>query len=105
MPTADDPESLTAALDGARGLLSVRSAKSVNSTTEKSGISRRNEKADCQNEKLEDSRFIAIQLLRQGLSLVPTDSDNELVNQARQMLAYLLYQQDQYRKLRWSVCF
>lgn len=101
LPTADDPESLTAALDGARELLSVLDQlnQSIQLLRSQESPSEETKKQIAQNEKqLEDSRFIAIQLLRRGLSLVSTDSDNELVNQARQMLAYLLYQQDQYRE-------
>ena len=48
-------------------------------------------------DQVRENRAIAIQLLRRGLALVTIDSDNELVNQTRQFLSYLLYQQEQYR--------
>jgi len=100
LPTADDPESLSAALDGARELLSVLDQLNQSIELLKSQQSQSEETKTQieQNEKqLADSRFLAIQLLRRGLALVSTGSDLELVNQARQMLAYLLYQQQQYR--------
>ena len=101
LPTADDPDSLPAALDGARELLSVLDQLSQSIELLKG---QKNPSADTksqieQNEKqLAESRYLAIQLLRRGLSLATLDSDNELLNQARQMLAYLLYQQKQYRE-------
>lgn len=100
LPTADDPESLSAALDGARELLSVLDQlnQSVELLKGQQSQSEETKKQIEQNEKqLKESRFLAIQLLRRGLSLASTSSDNESINQARQMLAYLLYQQEHYR--------
>ena len=100
LPTAEDPESLSAALDGARELLSVLDQlnQSVELLKDQQNPSAETKKQiDANERQLNDSRFLAIQLLRRGLSLASNQSDNESVNQARQMLAYLLYQQKQYR--------
>lgn len=100
LPTAEDPESLVSALDDARELLSVldQLEQSIELLKGQASPSQETKDQIAQNEKqLADSRSLAIQILRRGLSLVSIDSDNEMVNQARQMLAYLLYQQKQYR--------
>lgn len=55
------------------------------------------QKKDLQ-EQLEQSRSVAIQTLRSGLAMITRKSDTTLVNQARQLLSYLLYQQQRYRE-------
>jgi tetratricopeptide (TPR) repeat protein len=55
-----------------------------------------------QKEELEkqlgQTRTMAIETLRVGLGMVTQRSEDNLVNQARQLLAYLLYQSERYRE-------
>lgn len=101
LPTTEDPTSLEDALERARELLTVIDQLSQ-SMQVLEGQENPSEEVRTQIEsnqqQLRESRAMAIQLLRRGLALVTTQSDNELVNQARQFLAYLLYQQEQYRE-------
>ena len=55
------------------------------------------QKADLQ-QQLDQTRATAIETLRVGLAMVNQDSEDNLVNQARQLMAYLLYQSKRYRE-------
>ncbi len=97
LPTTEDPTSLEDALNRARELLAV--VEQLNQSLQVlQGQENPSEEIRSQIESNQkqssESRAIAIQLLRRGLALVTIDSDNELVNQTRQFLAYLLYQQE-----------
>ncbi|KAA1259678.1 hypothetical protein LF1_22130 [Rubripirellula obstinata] len=60
------------------------------------------QKDDKQKENLQkqlrETRTMAIETLRRGLGMVTQRSEDNLVNQARQLLAYLLYQSERYRE-------
>jgi tetratricopeptide (TPR) repeat protein len=100
MPTAEDPTSLEDALEKARELVTA-----TENLTQSLGVLKNQENpsdtiakqtADIEKQ-LNETRSIAIQILRRGLSMVASGSEIELVNQARQSLAYLLYLEKNYR--------
>ncbi|MDG2220325.1 MAG: hypothetical protein P8L85_03040 [Rubripirellula sp.] len=101
LPTVEDPASLEDALTAARELLSTseslaQSLQVLENQTEKSA-----EMVDQIKEiktQLDETRIIAIQTLRRGLSMVTLNADMELVHQTRHFLSYLLYQEKRYRE-------
>ena len=100
IPTAEDPTSLEDALERARESLAVieqlnQSLQVLEGQDDPSAEIRAQIQGNL--DQVRENQAIAIQLLRRGLALVTIDSDNELVNQTRQFLAYLLYQHEQYR--------
>jgi hypothetical protein len=101
LPTADDPASLEDALSAARDLLATSDglAQSL-AILEQQGDQSAEVAAQKQEiqKQLDESRAIAIQILRRGLSMVTMETDIELVHQTRQFLAYLLYQEKRYRE-------
>ncbi len=100
LPTTEDPTSLDDALARARDLLAVTEQLNQSVQVLESQENPSDEiqaQIESNRKQLVESRAIAVQLLRRGLALINIDSDNELVNQTRQYLAYLLYQQEQYR--------
>ncbi|MEM8666650.1 MAG: hypothetical protein AAGG48_03995 [Planctomycetota bacterium] len=101
LPTAEEPDSLEDALTAARELLSTADALQQSlMILENQG----DNSADIVEQKKEikkqlaESRIIAIQLLRRGLSMVTTDADVDLVHQTRHFLSYLLYQEERFRE-------
>ena len=100
LPTAEDPVSLEDALEKSRELLSVSEnlaqSLAVLENQENPGDEIVKQKADIEKQ-LRETRSIAIQILGRGLSMVTTGTDIELVNQTRQYLAYLLYQEKRFR--------
>ncbi len=100
LPTAEAPDDLDDALAKARELLeaseNIAQSLAVLSEQEKPDASIEKQKTEL-NEQLLQTRSIAIQILRRGLSMVGPGADIETLNQARQFLAYLLYEQHHYR--------
>lgn len=101
LPTAEDPTSLDDALEKARELLTA----SENLTQSLALLQTQKEPDDdvvqqiaSLQQQLGETHAIASQILRHGLSMVARDSNAEVINQARQFLAYLLYQQQRYRE-------
>lgn len=101
LPTVEDPASLEDALTAARELLSTsdslaQSLQVLENQSEKSADMVEQIKEI--KEQLIETRIIAIQTLRRGLSMVTLDADLELVHQTRHFLSYLLYQEKRYRE-------
>ncbi|MGI9470551.1 MAG: hypothetical protein ACR2NZ_03395, partial [Rubripirellula sp.] len=100
LPTAEEPDSLDDALEKSRELLAV-----IEQQTQALAVLKQQKNANEEIKKqivdiekqLIETRSIATQILRRGLSMVTTDTDNEVLNQTRQFLAYLLYQDEDYR--------
>lgn len=100
LPTAEEPESLDDALEQARELMTVieQQTQALAVLEKQKDASEDVKKQVVEIEKqLIATRSIATQILRRGLSMVTTENDNEVLNQARQFLAYLLYQEKDYR--------
>ena len=101
LPTAEDPESFEDALTAARDLMTASDglAQSLlileNQGDQSPEIAKQVEEIEKQ---LNETRLLAIQTLRRGLSMVSLESEIELVHQTRQFLAYLLYQEKRYRE-------
>lgn len=101
IPTTEDPLSLEDALERARELLAVTDQLQQSLQVLEGQQNPSDEilsQIEGNRSQMRDSRAIAIQLLRRGLALMTIRDDNELVNQTRQYLAYLLYQQEQHRE-------
>lgn len=100
LPTAEDPESLADALDKARELWEVSEniAQSLAVLSDQAAGNAEIEKQKSELAKqLVETRSIAIQILRRGLAMAPPDASLEVLNQTRQFLAYLLYDNRNYR--------
>ncbi|MCG8651048.1 MAG: hypothetical protein MI861_14520 [Pirellulales bacterium] len=100
LPTAEDPENIEDALEKARELLdaitnyteSIEQLKANDDQSEKF-----KEQIATFEQQLTEARLIAIQILRRGLAMPGPNPDTEIVNQARQFLAYILLEQKHYR--------
>ena len=100
LPTAEDPESLEDALEKSRELLAV-----IEQQTQALAVLEQQKNANAEvtkqiaelKKQLIETRSIATQILRRGLSMMTLENDIEVVNQTRQFLAYLLYQDEDYR--------
>lgn len=101
LPDAEDPASLEDALTAARDLLTTSDglAQSLAILDQQADQSAEviEQKKEIQKQ-LDETRGIAIQILRRGLSMATLDSDIQLVHQTRQFLSYLLYQEERYRE-------
>lgn len=100
LPTAEPPADLADALEKANELLSAgeniaESLKLLEGQKDKTPEIA--EQIESLKGELGNTRVIAIQILRQGLAMINSDVDNDLLNQARQFLAYLLYEEQNYR--------
>ena len=100
LPKAEPPKSLEDAITKARQLLSVTASlrQSLNVLEKKSGSSP-DVKKETENirKQLADSSGVGVVILRGGLAMVTRDSDFDKVNEARQLLTYLLYEEKRYR--------
>ncbi|WP_146527260.1 tetratricopeptide repeat protein [Novipirellula artificiosorum] len=100
MPKAEDPKSLEDALDSAKKLLEIseNAQQALTILSQQGGDS-----SEMQSQRQEfakqirDARLIAIQILQRGITMIHSETDRESLNQARQILAYLLYQEERYR--------
>ena len=100
LPTAEDPDDLSDAVAKARELMDVlgNTTQSLEELEKLGGQKPEIAKLKTEyTEQLKKTRSIAIQILRRGLAMVNQDTDLEILNQARQILAYLLYEQSNYR--------
>ena len=100
LPDTKPAESVQDAVDKARRLLTESEAqtKTLALLNQQPGDDPEviKQKSELQ-QQIEQSRSLAIGLLRSGLSMARPDTAIEELNQARQILAYLLYQQRRYR--------
>lgn len=98
--TAEEPESLQDAYEKAQELYALienmNQSFTVLDKQENQSDEIQTQKTAIQDQLLE-TRSDAIYILRRGLALVVPDSDINFINQTRQMLAYLLYQDENYR--------
>lgn len=101
LPTAEDPKSLSDAIEKSRELLQISESLSESLAVLQQQPDP-SEEIKAQTAEIEtqltESRALAIQILRRGLSMVNFQSDVETANQARQFLAYLLYQDKRFRE-------
>ncbi len=97
---AEDPTSLDDALEKARELMTASEGMTQSLAVLENQPDPSDEiKAQISqiSEQLLETRATAIQILGRGLALIDGRTDNEMINQTRQYLAYLLYQEKKYR--------
>ena len=96
----EDPQNLDEALTAAREL--VRSVETLTQSLEV--LEQQGEVGDVAQQRsdieaeIRQAREKASMILRRGLATVHSGSDRELLTQARQLLAYVLYRQQRYRE-------
>ena len=99
LPTADPPKSLEDAMESAREVLQA----SQNLESGLAALEGQKDKPQIKKQiddmqgQLRDTKSIGIQKLRLGLAMANSGTDVQLLNQARQFLAFMLYSQKQYR--------
>ncbi|MGB7345835.1 MAG: tetratricopeptide repeat protein, partial [Pirellulaceae bacterium] len=99
LPTAEQPKSLADALDSARTILAATQniEESLQLLNEKDETDELKKQKEDLTKQLRDTYSIGVQILRAGLGMANSRVDNELLNQARQFLAFTLYRQQQHR--------
>tara|TARA_R110002049_G_scaffold2750_2_gene21386 strand:- start:88273 stop:91353 length:3081 start_codon:yes stop_codon:yes gene_type:complete len=100
LPKAEPPKSLDDAVEKARQLLSATESLRQSLSVLSSEPNPSKEVQDQINEitkQLAESSGIGIVILRGGLAMMTRNSDFEKVNEARQLLTYILYQEKRYR--------
>ncbi len=101
LPTAEDPETIDEAVDGARQILeSVRSMEQTlellrNQDEESADVSEQIAETEAEREQLYATGVL---ILRRGLALANSDTEQETITRARRFLTHLLYQQGRYRE-------
>lgn len=100
LPTAEPPKSFNDALETATTIL--EQAGEIESTialleSQPQSDELEKQKADL-NKQIEQAYQIGIQVLRGGLGMINSETDIESLNQARQILAYFLYQSKRHRE-------
>ncbi|MCO8124816.1 hypothetical protein NHH03_23970 [Stieleria sp. TO1_6] len=100
LPTADPPKSLDDAMEKAQQALKITSeleqaAKLLSEQEQTPDLVQ--QIADIESQRLE-SYAVGIQILRAGLTMVSRDTNVETINEARQILAYFLYQSKRHRE-------
>ncbi|MEO1614931.1 MAG: hypothetical protein AAFV88_03720, partial [Planctomycetota bacterium] len=100
MPTAEPPKSFEDAIEKANQILSVSTEleaaiKVLEGQPETDELKK--QQADL-TKQITESRSIGIQILRNGLVMTTSETPPESIHQARQILAYFLYQSRRYRE-------
>lgn len=100
LPTAEPPKSFDDAIEKVNQILVVASdleqaLEVLDGQKATSDLDK--QKADIQKQ-INESYSIGIQTLRSGLTMVTAETSTESINQARQILAYFLYQSKRYRE-------
>ncbi|QEF97276.1 hypothetical protein Mal15_13150 [Stieleria maiorica] len=100
LPTAEPPSSFDDALEKATQVVTVTSdleeaLKVIQGQEETPELKK--QIADIEKQ-IRESYFVGIQVLRGGLAMVTADTNVESLNQARQILAYFLYQTKRLRE-------
>ncbi len=92
LPTAEDPDSVDDAYAKAIELYqaSENIAQTISAANGKEGVAEL-------EKQLAETRSIASRVLSRGLTMINTKTDIELANNARQLLAFLLYQDQRFR--------
>lgn len=100
VPIAEDPATFGEAFDSMQIL--VRAVSMLESSRDLLAQQKDNEQIAAQVESLDqeisDKRSAAINLISRGLRLVSSETDADSLNQSRQVLAYLLWQEKRYRE-------
>ncbi len=97
LPKAEDPKSFAEALQSAIQLYEAAEALQKNLTTIEKDAKAIEQVKELQKQ-LTETRAIAVMILSRGMSMVTVETDVESINQARQLLAYLLFQEKRYRE-------
>ena len=100
LPADEPPAGVEDALAKARALLELSEnvTESIKLMEEQGEKTADNDKQVAElKQQLRTTRGLAIRVLRQGLALTKRSDDIEVLNQARRFLAYLLYQNEDYR--------
>lgn len=93
LPTAEDPKGIDDAY--AKGIELYQAAEELSKSLDAAG---EGDAAAELKTQLTEVRSTARQILSRGLSMINTKSDIELVNSARQLLAFVLFQDERYRE-------
>ncbi|WP_197171984.1 tetratricopeptide repeat protein [Novipirellula aureliae] len=100
IPKVEDPKNFDDALEAARQLLQVsETTKQALELIERQGgdgPDLQTQKAEL-NQQWKNSIVVAIEILKRGITMVDASTDLSQLGEARQILAYLLYQEKQYR--------
>ncbi|NND97452.1 MAG: hypothetical protein HKN47_09020 [Pirellulaceae bacterium] len=99
LPTAEPPKSLQDALDTARTVLQTgqdleQALAALAGQPE--NAERKKQKEELQKQ-IRDMQSIGVQVLRGGLGMINGNTNVDLINQARQFLAFMLYSQKEHR--------
>ncbi|TWU56119.1 tetratricopeptide repeat protein [Rubripirellula reticaptiva] len=95
LPTAEDPTSLDDAYAKAIELYqAAENYSAMLATAKKDNDATKQKELD---QKIVESRGVAIRILSRGLAMIGANSDGEVANNGRQLLAFMLYQDSRYR--------
>lgn len=97
LPGATDAKTFEEALQKSQQLYQVSEQLGQSIASLKKKKKDREQKNDLQKQRAK-TQTLAIETLRSGLGMINQNSEDNLVNQARQLLAYLLYQKKRYRE-------
>ncbi|QDT02895.1 hypothetical protein K227x_12740 [Rubripirellula lacrimiformis] len=95
LPTAEDPDSLEDAY--AKAIDLYQAAENIQTMLNQAVKDKNADQQKSLTTQLAEHRSLASQILRRGLSMVQMDSDIEVANNARQLAAFLQYQDGRYR--------
>lgn len=100
LPTADPPESFDDALEKATNILNLTSdlEEALKLVQDQGDTPDTKKQVEDIQKQIDDSYSIGVQILRAGLAMVTRETSVESVNQARQILAYFLYQSKRHRE-------
>jgi len=100
LPKVEDPKNFEDALDAARQLLQVsETTKQTLDLIEQQGgddPELQTQKAELEGQ-IEESKVVAIEILKRGVTMIDPSTNLSQLGEARQILAYLLYQEKRYR--------
>ncbi len=100
LPKAEDPENLEEAFASARELFQLgeelRQAFTLLAEQKSDDPDRKKQLEDLEKQ-LNDTRYLAIETLRRGVTMIGRGADHETLNQAKHFYAVLLYQVGHYR--------
>lgn len=96
MPTADDPNSFDEAIASARQL--IQSVQTMSDQlAEMKKLDPKSEPVQALEKSISEARQTGIVILRRGLAMINQQTASEQSNEARQFLAFLLLQEQQFR--------
>ncbi|PAY16152.1 hypothetical protein CKO51_28030 [Rhodopirellula sp. SM50] len=100
LPTAEPPSSFDDAMEKATQVLSVTSdlEEALKVIQAQKQTPQLKQQIDDIQKQIDESYRIGVQVLRGGLAMVTSETNTESLNQARQILAYFLYQSKRLRE-------